>query len=324
MEMPPSIDSDLLALYLAGEADAAQRQAVETWAAVSPENAAELARMRTLWDLGGAASGMPEVDIDAAWSRLEVRIAEAEGRGRIRSIGGGVPGWTRWFAAAAVLAGLVFAVRWFFQPRADSYMALTEAVEAELNDGSRAVLSPGTSMDVRLGRTRKVRLEGEAYFEVARDSVRPFQVESGDVLVTVLGTEFEVSAYDTADVVLVRVRSGRVRVGVGDDTIELGAGQHARYDKQKHLLERRAAPPAEVWGIRILQFEEASLVQVVDQLERLYQVPIDLRHEAIGRCTLTAEFEDEPIEVILGVITETFGLDLTKDSKGYALDGQGC
>ncbi len=318
------MDSELLALYLAGECDAAQQQAVEAWAAASPENAVELARMKALWDLGGAASEVPEVDVDAAWTRLETRIAEEEGRGRIRPIGGGASGWTRWFAAAAVLAGLVFAVRWFLQPGADSYMATVEAVRTELNDGSRAVLSPGSSMDVRLGRTRQVQLRGEAYFEVVRDSVRPFEVEGGDVLVTVLGTAFEVSAYDTADAVLVRVRSGRVRVAAGGDTLELTAGQHARYDRQKHVLERRAAPPAEVWGIRILQFEEASLVQVVQQLERLYKMPIDLRNEAIGRCSLTAEFDDEPIEVVLGVIAETFGLELTKDRNGYALDGQGC
>ncbi len=324
MGKPTPIDSELLVLYLAGEADDAQQQAVAVWAAASPDNAAELTRMKTLWDLGGTASEVPEVDVDMAWSRVETRIAEEEGRRRIRPIGGGASGWTRWFAAAAVLAGLVFAVRWFFQPRVDSYMAVAEAVQAELKDGSRAVLSPGTSMDLRLGRTRQVQLRGEAYFEVVRDSVRPFEVECGDVLVTVLGTAFEVSAYDTADAVLVRVRSGRVRVGAGGDTLELTAGQHARYDNQKHVLERRSAPPAEVWGIRILQFEEASLVQVVQQLERLYKVPIDVRHAAIGRCTLTAEFDDEPIEVILGVIAETFGLELSKDSNGYVLDGQGC
>ncbi len=110
----------------------------------------------------------------------------------------------------------------------------------------------------------------------------------------------------------------------GDDALELTAGQHARFDKGRHFLERKAAPPAEAWGLRILQFEEAGLQEVVAQLERLYPVRITLAHEGLERCKLTADFDDETIEVILDVIAETFGLELERNVNGFLLDGSGC
>ena len=329
MTGPKDISSDLLALYLAGEADDVQLGEVEQWATASDANASELLRMQQVWDMASEATDHPNVDVDTAWVKLEARIAEAEGRGRARSIAGGAGGpafgrQLRWIAAAAVIAGLVFAAHWFFQPKVEVYGATIQAVEVLLADNSRSVLSPGSSMEVRMGKQRKVELNGAAYFDVHRDEQRPFIVESGDLLVTVLGTSFEVSAYDTSQAIVVRVRNGRVRVDVAGERVELTAGEHAVYHKERHFLERRAAPPAEVWGLRILQFEGATLTQVAEQLQRLYKVRIDLRNNAIARCTLTAEFDDESLRTILDVIAETFGLAVEEEGGTYTLDGDGC
>ncbi|HMC96986.1 MAG TPA: hypothetical protein VKG92_05000, partial [Flavobacteriales bacterium] len=104
MNEGPHIDSDRLARYLSGEADEVERAAVERWAAERPENSQELERMRAVWELGATGVPMPDIDVDAAWSRLSDRIAEAEGRGRV------VPlrrsNAVRWLAAAAIITGL--------------------------------------------------------------------------------------------------------------------------------------------------------------------------------------------------------------------------
>ncbi|MFZ1694872.1 MAG: FecR domain-containing protein [Flavobacteriales bacterium] len=317
------ISSDLLARYLAGEADEAQGRAVESWAAAAPENQRELDRMRRVWDLGGDASAIPELSVDAAWSRLAGRIADAEGRGRVRSIKAAPP-WPRWLAAAAVVGGLVFAVQWFFQDPTQTHYASIEPTEILLADDSRTVLAVGSRIEERMGAERAITLQGSAYFEVRRDEERPFTVAAGDVLVTVLGTAFEVNAYDTSEFVDVRVRSGRVRVQAGEEAVDLAAGDHVRYHKQRHFLERRPAPPAEVWGIRILHFDAATLVQVAEQLERIYKVRIDLANERVATCRLTAEFDDEPIGTILDVIAETFSLRIVDRDGTYLLDGDGC
>ena len=280
--------------------------------------------MQAAWDLSGSGSVHAEVDVDAAWSAVAERIADQEGKGRMRSIRSSSER-LRWVAAAAVVTGVVFAVIWAFQPRIEHYAAGNAMKDVLLADSSRVVVAPGSALKVQMGNEREVVLRGAAYFEVQRDVARPFIVNSGDVQVTVLGTAFEVSAFDTAAAVTVRVRSGKVRVQAGRHVVVLVAGEHAVYHKDRHFLERKAAPPAEVWGLRVLQFEEAPLPLVVEQLKRLYQVDIDIRNPDLARCTLTAEFDDESVRTILEVIAETFELELDQGPDGtYLLDGEGC
>lgn len=317
------ITSEQLARYLSGEADAAERQAVEAWAAADPSNAAELEKLRAIWDLGAGATA-PVVDVDKAWARLDARIAEAEGRGRVIPLQRTRP-ITRWLAAAAVFAGVVGGVRYWYQQRPEELMAANEHVRTVLQDNSSVVLSPGSRVNVRMKDERHITLQGEAYFEVQRDEERPFVVETDDVTVTVLGTAFEVSAFDTSNSVLVRVRHGKVRVVAEGDSVILQAGGYARYNKTAHMLERLAAPPVEMFGERIIQFNEAPMTTVVDQLQKLFNVKVELANEGLKKCTLTATFEDEPIDYILRVIADTYQLKLTQGAPGtYVLDGAGC
>jgi transmembrane sensor len=80
-----------------------------------------------------------------------------------------------------------------------------------------------------------------------------------------------------------------------------------------------------VFGDRIIQFQEAAMTEVVAQLQQLFPVRIELAKEALKRCRLTATFEDEPINYILRVIADTYGLTLTEVAPGYyVLDGEGC
>ncbi|HRD52945.1 MAG TPA: FecR domain-containing protein [Flavobacteriales bacterium] len=352
------IDSELLARYVAGEADAWQRGRVEAWVALDRANAEELDRMQRIWSIaadaglialreelrawdvaadaltkarqaedrawatGEAAAAKAWSMEDRAWAKVEARIAASEGKGRVipmRRIN-----WQRWLAAAAVLAGMLLAGRWILQPKTEHYAAASEHQEVLLADGSAILLSPGATLEARMGRERSIKLKGEAYFAVHRDEARHFVVDAGELEVTVLGTAFTVAAFDTADLIEVRVRSGRVRVLAGADSLVLTAGEHARYSRTRHMLERAPASPAEVWGWRILHFDSAPLDLVVGQLERFYKVRVSLKHSGLARCTLTAEFDDEPIEAILGVIADTFGLQLIREGNTYTLDGEGC
>lgn len=316
------INSETLARFISGEADAQERLEVERWAAHSDANADELRRLRLVWSLSGDAMPVPGIDEERAWLQLQARIAEAEGSGRVLLLGR--VRWQRWAAAAAVVAGVLFAARWWSQPSTEHFAAEAGHEQVLLADGSSLVLSPGSEIEAQLGRERRIGLNGEAYFAVQRDEERPFVVSAGDVEVTVLGTEFTVAGFDTADLVEVRVRSGRVQVAAGADTVVLGSGEHARYSKSRHLIERVPAPPSAVWGWRILHFDRAPLQEVSRQLERIYQVRVALAHAGIARCTLTAEFDDEPIESILSVIADTFGLTVVRDGNDYTLDGTGC
>lgn len=323
MNEVPNSRSEQLARYLSGESDAGERRAVEAWAAEAPAHAEELAQMRRTWDLASGGD-LPPVDVDRAWSRVQARIAEAEGLGRVVPMRG--PGRAmRWFAAAAMITGLALGVQYWFNQRPQELMATNAHVRTLLKDSSTVVLSPGTHLNARISDERRVELNGQAYFEVQRDVERHFVVHTDDVTVTVLGTAFEVSAFDTANSVLVRVRHGRVQVVASGDTVVLEAGGYARYNRKAHILERLPAPPAEVWGEHIIQFQDAPVALVVQRLEELFPVKITLGNEALKQCKLTATFEDEPIAYILRVIADTYGATLVEQAPGtFVLDGEGC
>lgn len=317
------MDSDRLVRYVAGEADDAERAAIERWASAAPENQRELAGLRAAWELGAQGEPLPDVDVGAAWSRVSERM-DRTGGGTVIPIGRSA-GWTRWLAVAAVVAGVVFATRLFFAPEMQEVVASNERVSAVLPDSSRVVVSPNSALKARMDDQRRVDLHGQAYFEVKRDETKPFVVRTGDVEVMVLGTAFEVTAYDTADAVLVRVRHGRVRVAAGAGTLELTAGQHARYDRSTGSLQRPDVPPVEIWAGRVIQFDHATLAQVAAELEHIFAVRIELAHAGLERCELTATFDDEPIDAVLRVISDTFGLRIEeRGPRQYVLDGDGC
>lgn len=278
--------------------------------------------MRTIWNWSGGTR-TAEVDVDAAWKRVNDRIESTEGGGVVLRIN--TWGVRRWIAAAAVVAGLVFAVRLWMSPDQQVFLSDAAYVPVQLPDSSTVVLSPGSRLGTVMGDERTVTLKGEAYFDVQKDPTRPFVITADAIEVTVLGTAFTVSAYDTSATLTVRVREGRVQVVAHTDTLVLGAGEHARFNKERHLLERVVSPPAEIWGERIIQFEGAPLPLVIAQLQSLFPVRIVLGNPALANCKLTATFEDEPIEHILDVIAQTYGLSVTTSGEDtYTLEGNGC
>jgi transmembrane sensor len=320
VEEPLDISSEQLARYVAGETDAGERSLVERWAASADANQRELDAMLAIWSMSGDPA--PEVDVDAAWSKVRSRIEEGATRGRV------IPLWQRpafrWAAAAAVVIGF-FGITRILAPHEQELVAFAEPVTSRLEDSSEVVLAPGSTIEARMGHERSIALQGKAWFEVARDAEHPFVVRSGDLEVTVLGTGFEVTAYDTSNVWSVRVRHGRVRAEAGEERVELTAGERVRFDRKARVFVRNGPVTVEAWGERIVQFQNAPMSEVVAELQRIYHVRVGLSSKALARCRLTATFEGEPIDQVLRVIAGTFGMRVTKPAPdNYLLEGDGC
>ncbi|MCB0795902.1 MAG: FecR domain-containing protein [Flavobacteriales bacterium] len=316
MEETHGISSDALAAYVAGEADAMQRAAVEQWAASDPANAAELERMQQIWAWSGDEADGFEPDVDRAWNNFQQQIRPEP---KI------IPLYQklRWVAAAAILVGAFFAVRYFQGPASVKYSASEIAMTVSLEDLTTASLDPRARMEVTYGKERQVELYGSAYFEVVRDTLRPFIVRSNEVEVRVLGTGFRVDGSENGTTV--RVRHGRVQVSLGDRSLELGAGDGVRVRRGSDELAPLEPDDVIRWADRLVQFHEAPMSEVLATLRGVYPVEMRLASPSMGRCRLTATFDDEPIELVLEVIAETFGWTLSSDASGaYILDGEGC
>lgn len=150
-----------------------------------------------------------------------------------------------------------------------------------LQDGSKVWLNAASSLRYPAtftGSTRTVELKGEAYFEIAGNARQPFIVQTPSQQVEVLGTHFNVNAYEENTHTQTTLLEGRVRVSAGSSGLILHPGEQARLNHQGALSKAPAdANAAIAWKNGYFIFNETYLTEVLQQLSRWYDVEADLK-----------------------------------------------
>ena len=148
-----------------------------------------------------------------------------------------------------------------------------------LADGSKVFLNAESSLKYPVlfsGDLRKVKLEGEAYFEVKRNPDKPFVVDIGGMQVNVLGTTFGIRAYADEREIRTTLVSGRVNVSAGKQVYELKPSEQAVFDKQTEAV-KVAAVDTELfvgWKDGRLVFDNCSLERILKDLGRWYSFEV--------------------------------------------------
>jgi transmembrane sensor len=163
-----------------------------------------------------------------------------------------------------------------------STVTLDDETVVNLNAGSRIWYSQAFGKNGR----REVFLEGEAFFEVARDTLRPFQIHTGSIETTVLGTSFNINAYHPEEAVTVSVVTGKVEVRQAQQAmppVYLVADEQAEYSVNESTLRKRLFDYQKVlsWKEGTLYFKNASFEEVITTLERWYGVNIEVKRQDI-------------------------------------------
>lgn len=191
----------------------------------------------------------------------------------------------------------------------------------QLRDGTHVLLGPGTRLDVFdfAADRRRVRLDGEAFFEVARDEARPFVVETAAATLQVLGTAFGVTTLGERESV-VAVREGVVALlpptEAPSDSLLLRANDVGTARDTTLAVTRGADLDAYLaWTEGRLVFDEATFSDVQAALARWYNLDITLRDAEEAPLALTASFQDEPPAEILNVIASAMGLRYEREGR---------
>ena len=155
-----------------------------------------------------------------------------------------------------------------------------------LDDGTDVWLDKGSSIKVHNNfgsDNRTIDLEGEAYFDVKRNEALPFEINTENFQVTVLGTAFNVRSDGDHTVA---VQRGKVRVFNGDEPVVLTKGQKATLNSNGILEKSDNISDNEFsWMNGELSFNDAPLDMVVSDLSNFYNVEIKLAQEADVSCT---------------------------------------
>ncbi|TWB49991.1 FecR family protein [Nitrospirillum viridazoti] len=209
--------------------------------------------------------------------------------------------------ALAACAALALVVVW---PNIDRYMATPLRYETAGGQGRTVTLPDGTALNLNGDTVVEARLghghrwltlsRGEAYFDVAHDSDRPFEIEAGGrAAITVLGTAFDVDL--TRDVVELSVYRGRVRftaAGAGTGR-ELTAGQRAAVHNGQLQSLADFNPAAEDWRQGWLETEGITLGRLAERLSRRSALPIVLTDSRLATRQISGRFRlDDPARLL--------------------------
>jgi transmembrane sensor len=235
-------------------------------------------------------------------------------------------------ALAAIAATLVAAVIGVqtLGPQPVRYESGRGEVRAvRLADGSRVVLGADSAISVRFDDAgRHVRLRrGEAMFDVRHDPAHPFEVRAADTEVTVLGTQFTVKAAPKS--VRVDVIQGVVRVTKTKNPLlapfvatlpprKITRGERLDSRKGEPLQALPAVDPAEAapWTHGRLVYENASLAEVVADLNRYSPTPVELGSEELGELRVTAALNHDQMGQFLSSLPATLPVRIERDGAG--------
>lgn len=263
----------------------------------------------------------PAAGLAEEWQqRFETRTLKQEKQQISRPLA-----WLKYVAAIIIITG---AASWFLSQVKNNVPQTAAMLESYNVKGRRSqiVLQDGTIVylgaDSRLkypaqltGKTRELYLEGEAFFEVKHDTKRPFIVHTHQIQTQVLGTSFKINAFKDHDL-SVAVATGKVSVGYQDKTSPLKSlailtpGKRVIYNtlNQNLTVSSIALSAVKGWKNGDLNFTDVRLGQLIEELERWYNIPFLIRDHELYAYRLSININgNAPITSALDAITAATG-----------------
>jgi transmembrane sensor len=342
-------ESDLLR-FLEGECTPEEARMIQAWIAADPTRTKLLEELRIVWRLTGKTSR--PWSVATAWERIRrnrrhapvppsvglpsrapgsrpERTAQPDPRGAVRS-------WSlgSWQARVAVAISLAIAgaLYGYLAPRSEAAREYATApgqrAEVSLRDGSRVLLSVDTRLRVPRDygvHDRAVELDGEAYFVVRHDARRPMVVRTHHGIAEDLGTEFGVRAYHREDDFQVIVRVGSVAMrrlhDPGPALLTLGPGDRGVLDARGQASMTSHVPVDRYlsWTAGRLVFDDAPLGTVIVQLERWYDLDIQLNEASLGHERVTIVFTTESPDEALSTLAKVLDLRVMRVDRSVRL-----
>ncbi|WP_244630868.1 FecR domain-containing protein [Aureimonas sp. ME7] len=276
--------SDEALLFLvrlhSGENEDEARQSFAAWRALGPEHEAAASEAEALWADAG------HVHRDPASGRIH------PGRRRARLSRRQILGGAAGIAVAGFGAGVLRSVLTPYL--ADLATGTGETRVVELPDGSRATLNARTALDLSFDAAARIveLLEGQAFFEVAPDPARPFEVRRGASSVRALGTAFDVDAALPGGALAIGVAEHSVRVAAGGagEVLVLQEGERVVVggDGRIGAVSRGEREAVAAWRSGIFTAQAQPLGEVVAALRAYYPGWVVVRGEALARLPVNA------------------------------------
>lgn len=240
--------------------------------------------------------------------------------------------------AASLLLCIAFGWWYITQTPAESTapasLAKVIAVKViTLPDGTTVTLNKDSHLDYPAafnGSTREVTLTGEAFFDVKHDPGKPFMVHTGAFVTRVLGTAFNIRAYDKDSLLAVTVERGKVQVQREDNKKALStlqAGDQLVIEKQTATPHLVKVDPKKIiqWKDSDLQFDDIRFEDAAILIASRYNVQLKFSNEDLNNCRFTVDVSGKSIDEILDILGDLTRSTWHKENDTTILvQGEGC
>ena len=305
-----SID-DLISKYLCGEATPDEAMQLEVWKQNSTENQLYFDNMQQSFLMVSNVEWSTP-DKKTAWQKFNTKSKPSPKMGWMYGL------------AAVLVVGLLSVVFLMKEDKMPLELIANEtAITQSLSDQSEVTLQANSKISYEDGfgtEHRQLKLSGKGKFTVTHNNNLPFIIESNGVFIEDLGTMFSVESVPDSDTVYVVVNEGIVRLyDEHGSEIIIKAGEKAWYIRsQKTIITDLETK------VLKFDFKDTRLAEVVDLLEKTYEIDVQLSPESIGECKITTQFFDEEVATIITVIAETLGFKYEYQDHHYKISGKPC
>lgn len=315
---------ELLAKYFAGEAMPEEAMFIDDWKNSTEENLAHFARAQSILNINFRV-----VNKQKLFKKIinEANIS-TENKKPQKIV---LASWYLKIAAVFIFISVGVLVYYkLSKPIAETILAANDQMQNHtLTDGTLVTLNKNASLTL-IGafnnKQRKLKLIGEAFFEVTHNEESPFIIEVGDLEIKDIGTAFNVKALPQNDTVFVVVTEGIVELKGKINTIQLHPNQSAFYLHSTGFLKQVNQVDVNMlsYKTKAFSFKSAFVKDVVASINAIYGNVIALEDNNLGNCLITVDFNNETPEVMAMIIAETLGLTYQKINEVFVISGQAC
>ena len=320
--------------YFRGHITTADNVVLQSWLDESEENKKLLTELEQVWKITGELSFELKPDVEEEWeyfvkernkpaTSLEIIPERRITRKQFLKI-----------AAVLIPAILVLSVGFFYLKGKPGRLAViytsTEKEKCILSDGTTVWINHNSTFTYPKnfrGSKREVRLEGEAFFDVAESQI-PFAIVTEKTRILVVGTAFNVRAYQHENNTEVLVSRGKVifenRSKPGEKTL-LTAGERGIYSSSSEELRKETVSDYNLigWKDDQLSFHDTPLDQIQLVLTRYFDIPVQVS-PTMKKCRFTGDFQKPALDEVLNVLSVSLGASFHVKNDTVFLSGQGC
>jgi len=317
---------------LKGELSDSEAQTLKAFYNESSANRELRDEIQLSWMLAQEVGEVSEIDIDVeadlkkVKSTLHHQIQEEKPTAKV------VPMWRRLASVAAIaiplMIGAFFLFQFLNQKTVTTYQATNAIKEIQLEDGSKISLNHNSQLEVAANfneTIRSVKLDGEAFFDVAKDEEKAFVIQIDDVDVTVLGTSFNIR--ENENQISVTVISGTVKVESETNSVILNKNEKAIYIKQTQDLSQNSIYNKNdtSWKTGVFTFKSEPLAKVIYDLENIFSKKIILEDSRLEKCGIALVVNSNDFQTVINKVANAVNCEIKKtDDNTFQLSGGSC